>query len=55
MRLLDGPFAGKYVYVAEHITVSCSGRADRQRRAADRHAPRGVPVVGDGLGGRTRT
>ena len=22
MRLLDGPFAGKYVYVAEHITVS---------------------------------
>ncbi len=22
MRLLDGPFAGKYVYVAEHITVN---------------------------------
>jgi hypothetical protein len=22
MRLLDGPFAGKYVYVAEHITVT---------------------------------
>jgi CSLREA domain-containing protein len=22
MRLLDGPFAGRYVYVAEHITVS---------------------------------
>ncbi len=22
IRLLDGPFAGKYVYVAEHITVS---------------------------------
>lgn len=22
MRLLDGPFAGKYMYVAEHITVS---------------------------------
>jgi CSLREA domain-containing protein len=36
MRLLDGPFAGKYVYVAEHITVSV--RAGQTVRAGQQIA-----------------
>jgi CSLREA domain-containing protein len=36
MRLLDGPFAGKYMYVAEHITVSV--RAGQTVRAGQRIA-----------------
>lgn len=36
MQLLDGPFAGKYVYVAEHITVSV--RAGQTVRAGQQIA-----------------